>query len=293
MDDAAKTGFTGFVLCADDFALTAGVSRGILDLLAIGAISATGAMTNRPHWPGFARELASFNDKADLGVHLNLTCGAPLGAMPLLAPGGTLPGLGRVARAALCSEAARTEIAGEINRQLDAFQQAMGRAPDFVDGHQHVHVLPGVRGSVISTVKQRHEAQGTYLRDPADAIAAIARRGVSARKALVVSGLAWGFGRTAAHAGLRVNQGFSGFSPFDPARDFGADFTRFCMDQGPNHLVMCHPGHVDAELSTLDSVVGTRAAEQAWLMKAGAEGRLKPRRFDRNMQAHEPGQDTP
>ena len=40
------------------------------------------------------------------------------------------------------------------------------------------------------------------------------------------------------HAG---NHGFSGLSPFDPARDYAHDFGRFVADIGPRHLVMCHP----------------------------------------------------
>ncbi len=48
---------TRFALVADDFALTAGVSRSILELLALERISGAGAMTNRPHWPALASAL--------------------------------------------------------------------------------------------------------------------------------------------------------------------------------------------------------------------------------------------
>ena len=71
----------GFILCADDFAMTEGVSRAILDLLAQGKLTSTGAMTNRPHWRRLAPELSAFVGKADLGLHLNLTCAAPLAAI--------------------------------------------------------------------------------------------------------------------------------------------------------------------------------------------------------------------
>ncbi|MDP3258115.1 ChbG/HpnK family deacetylase, partial [Bosea sp. (in: a-proteobacteria)] len=75
---------SGFVLCADDFALTDGVSRSILALLEAGKLSAAGAMTNRPHWRTFAGAFRALADQADLGLHLNLTCAAPLGAMARL-----------------------------------------------------------------------------------------------------------------------------------------------------------------------------------------------------------------
>ncbi len=252
---------TGFVLCADDFALTAGVSRSILDLLALGRLSATGAMTNRPHWRRLAGELSAFSGKADLGLHLNLTCAAPLGSMPRLAPGGDLPRLRELATAAATSAPVRSEIAAEVARQLDAFEDALGRAPDFVDGHQHVHVLPGVRGVVLRAVQQRYREGEIYLRDPADSVSAIRARGVATGKALVIAGLAQGLHAQALRRGIRVNRGFSGVSPFDPARDFAADLRRFLVRPGPAHLVMCHPGFVDSELGGLDPVVATRPIE--------------------------------
>ncbi|HEV2509359.1 ChbG/HpnK family deacetylase [Bosea sp. (in: a-proteobacteria)] len=261
-----------FVLCADDFAMTEGVSRSILELLAAGRLSATGAMTNRPHWPRLAGELAAFSGRADLGLHLNLTCAAPLSAMPTVAPSGALPKLGELAPLALRSPAARTEIAAEIARQLDAFEQHLGRAPDFVDGHQHVHVLPGIRHQVLDAVAARYPAGSVYLRDPSDSIAAIRARGVAVGKALTVAGLAMGLRGAALRRGIPTNRGFSGFSPFDPQRDFATDLARFLIRPGPAHLVMCHPGHVDDELVALDPVVATRPLEHAALMTFAPPG---------------------
>lgn len=257
---------TCFVLCADDFAMTEGVSRAIVELAAAGRLSAAGAMTNRPHWPAWSREIAAHAAAMDIGVHLNLTCAAPLGAMPVLAPRGEFPSLGQIIKAALTSVVARAEIAGEIGRQLDAFEQVMGRAPDFIDGHQHVHTMPGVRGLVLAELARRYSQNKPYLRDSADRIGAIRARGVAVRKALTISGLAAGFRASAKAAGFATNQGFSGVSPFDPARDFGADMGRFLLDPGPRHLVMCHPGHVDDELRALDPVVATRPVEFAALL---------------------------
>lgn len=273
MNKGVTVGMTrSFVLCADDFAMTEGVSRSILELLAAGRLSATGAMTNRPHWPRLAGELAAFSGRADLGLHLNLTCAAPLSAMPTVAPSGTLPKLGELAPLALRSSAARAEIAAEITRQLDAFEQHLGRAPDFVDGHQHVHVLPGIRHQVLDALAARYPAGSVYLRDPSDSIAAIRARGVAVGKALTVAGLAMGLRRAAARRGIPTNRGFSGFSPFDPQRDFAVDLPRFLVRPGPAHLVMCHPGHVDDELVALDPVVATRPIEHAALMVFAPQG---------------------
>ena len=82
------------VLCADDFGLTDGVSRGILELAEAGRISATGAMTNMPGWRRSAQALKPLVGRIGIGLHLNLTVGAPIGPMPVLARGGTFFGRG-------------------------------------------------------------------------------------------------------------------------------------------------------------------------------------------------------
>jgi chitin disaccharide deacetylase len=271
---------TQYCLCADDFALTTGVSRSILTLLEAGRLSATGAMTNRPHWQILAPELQAHARNADLGLHFNLTCAKPLSPMPCLAPSGLLPSLSIVARAALVSGNARAEIASELDRQLDAFEDALGRAPDFIDGHQHVHVLPGVRQAVLAAITRRYPRGSVWLRDPSDSASAIARRGVAVTKALVISGLAKGLRAQAARHGIPLNRGFSGVSPFDPARDFGADFARFLLYPGQRHLVMCHPGFIDDELAGLDPVSATRPLEHAFLMSGRLPEAGLPQRFD-------------
>ena len=254
------------ILCADDFALTTGISRAILALIEAGRLSATGAMTNRPAFAGFARELANVGERADIGVHLNLTCGAPMGPMPLLCPTGAFPPLSRVMRAALGPQAVRAEIALEIRRQLDAFETHAGRAPDFIDGHQHVHAMPGVRWLLLAEATARYARGAVALRNPSDRLAAILARGVAAGKALTVAGLAFGFARQARSLGYPLNDSFAGFSPFDPGRDFGRDFGRFLTAARSRHLVMVHPGvEDDAELAGLDPVTATRPMERDFL----------------------------
>lgn len=259
------------VLCADDFGLTEGVSRGILDLAGEGRLSATGAMTNRPWWPRLAGELRAHHPQVAVGLHLNLTLGAPLGPMPRTAPGGALPALGVLTRAALLGRLARDEVAAEIGRQLDAFEAAWGAGPAFVDGHQHVHVLPGVRGPLLAALRRRGgrpRLRGPWLRDPADRLPSILRRPASA-KALAVAALAVGFRTHAARAGFATNRGFSGFSDFRPDADPAALFAAAFQNLGPAPVVMCHPGHVDAELPGLDPVVEARARELAYLASPG------------------------
>jgi predicted glycoside hydrolase/deacetylase ChbG (UPF0249 family) len=254
-----------FVLCADDFAMSAGVSEAILRLLRQGRLSATGAMTNRADWPRSARSLREFAGVADLGVHLNLTCGSPLGAMPRFAPSGRLPELGKVLRAAIAGRLPLAEIAEEFRRQVDAFARETGREPDFLDGHQHVHAFPRIRAALLSAIGSLGLGPRLYVRDPADQAGAIASRGLSAGKALLIAALARGFGRALLPSGIPTNSGFAGIVPFDPRRDYAQDFARFLRAPGKRHLVMCHPGFVDEDLMAADPVGATRPREYEFL----------------------------
>lgn len=259
-----------FTLCADDFALTNGVSRGILRLLERGRISATGAMTNRPHWRSMAGELAVFAERADLGVHLNLTSAEPLTPMPRFAPGGVFPKLPAVIRGGMTYRLPVAELVGEINAQLAAFEDALGRAPDFIDGHQHVHGLPGVRDVFLEVVAQRYAGPAKpYIRVSGDCLNRIAARRVAISKALQLTLLTAGFRRRVKALGFPLNNGFAGFSPFDPAQSYAEQFASYLVAPGTRHLVMCHPGDLDAELPGLDPVVATREQEQRFFEGVG------------------------
>jgi predicted glycoside hydrolase/deacetylase ChbG (UPF0249 family) len=257
--------FHSVVLCADDFGLADGVSRGIVELAAMGRLSATGAMTNMPGWWRAAADLTPLKGRIGIGLHLNLTAGSPLGPMPNLVPSEGFPPLKELLPKALGRGLEGVEIAREIGRQLDAFEEAHGEPPSFIDGHQHVHVLPVIRGALFRVLGERRYAGRVWLRDPSDKAAAILRRPIGRNKALIVKSLASGFSRSAHAAGFQTNKGFSGFAPLDlsvPAsRVFEAAFSR--LGEGP--VIMCHPGHVDDELRSLDPAVESRAAELAYL----------------------------
>jgi predicted glycoside hydrolase/deacetylase ChbG (UPF0249 family) len=192
------------ILCADDFALSDGVSATIAELAWMKRVSAVGCMAALDAWPRQARRLKGLGRDVAVGLHLVLTDEQPLGFSPLLAPAGRMPGADPLTAATLMGRAPLVEIGAEINRQFDAFEAERGAPPDFVDGHQHVHMLPGVRAIVIAIVRRR--APDAWIRDCADAPLAILSRPFpvrAARSGLLSSGLR--------HA-------------------------------GPAHLVMCHPG---------------------------------------------------
>jgi chitin disaccharide deacetylase len=257
---------TSFALCADDFALSPAVTAGILEALAAGRLTATSAMTTQANWPDAANAFRALAPRADLGLHFNLTLGGPLGKMPSFAPNGAFPAMNAIVPAAWRSALPREEILDELRRQIDAFEDAYGAPPDYVDGHQHVQVLPGIADDLIAELSARGLAGKVWLRDSADRPRRIFARGRHWGKALTVAALARGFRAKARTAAFAINDGFSGFSDFDARGDYAADFTTFLRAPGARPLIMCHPGHVDAELARLDPVTDSREAELAFLL---------------------------
>lgn len=256
------------ILCADDYALTEGVSRAIGELAAARRISATSVMVTTPHWPAAAARLRVHRAHLAIGLHLNLTLGQPLAPMPRLAPDGKLPGRNALIPLALLGIVSSSEIAGEIERQLDAFEQGFGFPPDHIDGHEHVHVLSGVRQPLFGVVSRRYASAKPLIRDPSDTWNAIAARRDGPRaKAAIVSALALRFAAGARRNDLPTNIGFSGFSRFDANVPYTREFADAMIATGPRHIIMCHPGHVDAELATLDPVVDRRRMEYDVLMR--------------------------
>lgn len=267
------------VLCADDYGIAAGVGRGIRALAAAGRLSATSCMTVFPEWRGEAALLGDLVDRIDVGLHLTLTDHAPLGAMPRLAPGGRMPALGRLIGLAHLRRIDQAEIAGEIERQLDAFEGALGRPPAFLDGHQHVHLLPGIRDAVLGLFGRRLDRRTTWLRSCAEPAARILRRRVDAPRALTIAALARPLDRSARATGIATNRGFGGVTAFRGDRSVEADFAAYLSHTGARPLVMCHPGEPDDLLASRDPVCAARAAELGFLAGDRFARLLAKRRF--------------
>ena len=250
------------VIAADDYALAPGVSRAIIELIKQGRVSATGCMTVSPFWAEHAEWLRPWREHADIGLHITLTDRAPLGSMPDLAPGGRLPPLGTLLRRALTGTLAMPEITLEVQRQIDAFTRHFRQPPAFLDGHQHVHLLPVIRQAVMITLGRL--PAGTWLRDCREPAAAILRRGIAPGKALFIAGLATGLGQAVDFGGIPANRGFRGVYDFSGRIPFADLLDRFLAPvaaAGPPALVMVHPGFPDDELRAVDPITDQRQTE--------------------------------
>ena len=252
-------------LCADDYGISASVNTAIRDLVVRGRLNATSVMVAAP---GFNRSeaislnlLNSVTPRVAVGLHVTLT--APFrpstaGFRPLK-EGAFLPVAALLRHAAL-RRLHPDALKAEIASQMRTFVNTFGRAPDFVDGHQHVHLFPQIAAAFLDVVKET--APGAWVRQCGRVVPFSAR--FADRKGLLLDGLSHRFRRRAAALGLRTNPAFAGTYDFDDDADFAAIFPRF-LDQLPDGgLIMCHPGFVDAELQRLDPLTTLREKEHAY-----------------------------
>lgn len=248
-------------LCADDYGLTPGVGAAIRELIGADRLTATSCMTVAPYWSAEAALLRPLAHKADIGLHITLTDHTPLGVMSGLAPSRRLPSKARLFGLALNRRLNRDEIMAEVERQLDAFVAELGRLPDFLDGHHHVHQLPTVRSVVLDIWRRRLSRRRCWVRTCHEPIWAVTKRGIAVPKALFLGWVGGPLKRSMMAEGVPHNAGFLGIYHPNRAQNFATVFERFIRENKPRTLFMCHPGLVDDVLRATDSLTDQRQEE--------------------------------
>jgi predicted glycoside hydrolase/deacetylase ChbG (UPF0249 family) len=264
MNDAAP--LRRIWLCADDYGISPGVNRAIRDLIERGRLNATSAMVvgsaiGRDE-VGALQAVVAGRPRCAIGLHVTLT--APFRPLTMhFQPldGGMFLSFQKLLRAGLLRRLDPEIIQAELKVQLTAFSDLFGRAPDFVDGHQHVQLFPRVRDAFLAAVKEA--APDAWVRQ-GGRHQPLARR-LGKPKALLLDLLSAQFRKRAARAGIAFNPGFAGAYDWTRQPDFGALMRQF-LDRLPEHgVVMCHPGFVDETLVSLDPFTVQREHEHAFL----------------------------
>jgi hypothetical protein len=149
----------------------------------------------------------------------------------------------------------------EVNVQLAAFADLFGRSPDFVDGHQHAQLFPGVRKAFLAAVKQT--APDAWVRQCGRVRPWLQR--LDSPKAFALDALSAQFRRHAGRVKLAFNPAFAGAYDFTKEPDFGVLMQQFLQGMPEAGVVMCHPGIVDDVLVSLDPLTVQREREYAFL----------------------------
>ena len=253
-------------LCADDYGLSPGVNRAIRDLIGRGRLNATSAMMVGPaigrDEVSALQAVAASRSRCAIGLHATLT--APFRPLTMhFQPidGGMFLDFPKLLRAGLLRRLDPEIIHAELIVQLTAFNEMFGRAPDFVDGHQHVQLFPQVRDAFLTAVKQA--APNAWVRQGGRR-QPLARR-LGTPKALLLDVLSAQFRKRASRANMTFNPGFDGAYDFSRQPDFSVLMRQFLDGLPEDGVIMCHPGFVDDILVSLDPLTAQREREHAFL----------------------------
>ena len=245
------------LLCADDFGLSRGVNEAIADLVRHGRLSAFSCLSNGQAWAQDAALARSLRPQAQAGLHFNLTEGAPLSpALARICP--QLPALPRLIADAHLRRLPLAAIAAELAAQWQAVADALGAAPDFIDGHQHVHHLPGVRQLVLDWLQRQ------------PAVPAVRNTGHLAGPGFGLK--RWLIERTGGRALAKAlkQRRWPHNSVLLGAYDFNAAYRPLMqawLRQVPasGALLFCHPGRADVADAVPDAIAAARVREWAYL----------------------------
>ena len=226
--------------CVDDVGLNPGVVEAVSVLVAMRRVHAISCMVGGQAWRQAAPVVRGFETvKVDVGLHIDLT-ERPITIRPFKS-------LRSLVANSYLHRLDLLSIRREICAQMDRFEQTVGRPPSFVDGHQHVHQLPGVSTELLHELTHRYPVAMPWLRSTRVArpsIPALSIRWREAFKPRVIAALgAAGLAFRARRLGLLQNNHLLG------VYDFNGGSTRYrslmehwLSTASDADLLMCHPG---------------------------------------------------
>ena len=247
------------IVNADDLGWTEGVNRGIADAHRYGIVTSASLLANGSAFESGV-ELARSTPGLGVGVHLNLSDGDPVAPKELLTSllndqaelvGAPESLLIKLARRSLPIEEVELEWDAQIQKVRDA-----GVEPTHLDGHKHVHMLPGLfelalrlaKKHGIAAIRISHEE--SMLRTALSAGAkqkgsVVLKQGVQARGLKL---LARDAREQAERMGIAAADYFCGIAQTGELTREGVLRLLEILPEGTTEL-MCHPGYADAELA--------------------------------------------
>jgi len=256
------------IINADDLGLTTGVNRGILDSHHYGGVTSASLMANGEAFEE-AVAMSRRATRLSLGVHLNLTQGIPLSApsaVPSLvdARGRLYLTPSRLLSRLITGRINLREIELEFQEQIVKVLRA-GIIPTHLDGHKHVHILPGVSEIVIRLAQEFGIPSARCPLEEFPPATPLPRSPRDPKTRVLKQYLV---GRAVSWFARRFRLGLSRAGLNSPANFFGLTETGFLntktlenilerLPEGVSEL-MCHPGYTDSRLER----TGTRLLAQ-------------------------------
>jgi len=273
------------IVNADDFGLTRLVNQGILDAHQNGIVTSTSLMAGGEAFDD-AIAMTRWAVRLSVGVHLVLCQGAPISPpseiSTLVGEGGkTLWTFNEFLRKLATGHIDLRQVELELRRQIVRVIDA-GITPSHLDGHKHVHVLPGIADVVV---RLAHEFRIPRVRCPQERMPHhILWKGLTSFRAgifkqyLAGRPISWLAGR------LRVKLVRAGID--SPSHFFGLTQTGFLDADSLDRILrtlpersselMCHPGYPEASLvKTGTRLIAQREVECRALISRRIKDRVR------------------
>ena len=261
------------IVNADDFGLTSGVNRAILESYSQGVVTSTTLMANAAKFDEAVR-LSRGAQNLSVGCHVVLVDGrAVLSGSQISSLLKSNSGsnefhdrLGRFAVRALTGRFASVELEAEIMAQIRKLQSA-GIAVSHLDSHKHTHMFH----PVLTAMVRAAEACGIRtLRNPFEPVAfrELVRRPGSWKRPMQVRALrvfAPNFWQTVRTAGMLTPDGTVGIAATGELDECLFRSLAERLPEGTWELV-CHPGYNDAELQTVRTRLRASRAQELKLL---------------------------
>ncbi|KEQ19789.1 ChbG/HpnK family deacetylase [Endozoicomonas numazuensis] len=221
-------------LCADDYGMHPGVSEAIIELASKGRIQATSCMVTSTNWSEQAKHLTPLQDKIDIGLHLNLTEGKGLSSGFM----NGFPSLNQVLIKSHLRLLDKTALLEEITAQYQCFLDTTGRAPDFVDGHQHIHHLPMIREALLSVLRRFKPDPSYWVRS----VTPIIHHGGGLKSYIIEGSGGKSLLYELINQSINTNTSFAGIYSLEPKENYSALMKCWLSESYDRGLIMCHPG---------------------------------------------------
>ncbi|MGB2900699.1 MAG: ChbG/HpnK family deacetylase [Candidatus Acidiferrum sp.] len=268
------------IVNADDLGWTEGVNRGIADAFRIGIVTSTSMLANGAAFAG-GLEIARQAPGLGMGVHLNLSDGAPVAdretVTSLLNDEGEFAG---GPESLFLKQVRRGLVLREVEMEWDAQIQKVrdaGIEPTHLDGHKHVHMLPGLFEIALRLAK-RHSIGAIRIALEESSLRTALASGRKQRSVVVMKQgvqarglklLARDARDQAERAGIAAADYFCGIAQTGELTLEGLKQLVKSLPEGTTEL-MCHPGYADAALKkTATRLQDSRQAELEILTDTG------------------------
>ncbi|OLB87241.1 MAG: hypothetical protein AUI12_07175 [Acidobacteria bacterium 13_2_20CM_2_57_6] len=246
------------IVNADDLGWTEGVNRGIVEAFHGGIVTSTSLLANGAAFAGGV-DAARSAPGLGIGVHLNLSDGPPVAKPESVASllndegefaGGPESLLLRRARRGLALAEVEIEWDAQIRKVRDA-----GILPTHLDGHKHVHMLPGLFEIALKLAKRHGIAAIRVSLESSSLRAALAsgakqHAGVIMKQGVQARGLkllARDAREQAERAGISTADYFCGIAQTGELTREGVEQFLKNLPDGTTELI-CHPGYADDAL---------------------------------------------